>query len=74
MSEFRLPSGEWRCTRDHSTEPCGECDGCREVQAENRTWAEQIVVNHAAHMRLIEEKLGGLLPDGYQFQYGDRDE
>jgi len=25
-------------------------------------------------MRLIEEKLGGLLPDGYQFQYGDRDE
>ena len=35
MSEFRLPSGEWRCTQDHRTEPCGKCGGCYEVRAEN---------------------------------------
>lgn len=36
MSEFRLPSGEWRCTRDGVTEPCGECGGCCEVRGLNR--------------------------------------
>lgn len=74
MSEFRLPSGEWRCTRDHGTEPCGECGDCREVQAENRITVERIAMNHAAHMRLLEEKFSALLPDGYQFRYGDSDD
>lgn len=31
----RLPSGEWRCVAGNRTEPCGDCGGCREVQAEN---------------------------------------
>jgi hypothetical protein len=34
--ESRLPSGEWRCIRNHRTDPCGDCSGCREVQAINR--------------------------------------
>ena len=45
MSEFRLPSGEWRCTRDHSTEPCGECGGCREIAAINRSGIRDDVHN-----------------------------
>ena len=32
---FRRPDGSWSCTRDHVTEPCGDCDGCRQVAAEN---------------------------------------
>jgi hypothetical protein len=36
-SEYRLPSGEWRCIRDNVTEPCGDCAGCREIQQINRT-------------------------------------
>jgi hypothetical protein len=34
--EFRRPDGTWSCTRDHVTQPCGNCDGCRQVAAENR--------------------------------------
>jgi hypothetical protein len=34
--EFRRPDGTWSCTRDHVTQPCGDCDGCRTVAAENR--------------------------------------
>jgi hypothetical protein len=29
------PDGSWSCTRDGVTEPCGDCDSCRQVQAEN---------------------------------------
>lgn len=32
----RLPDGTWSCVKDGTTEPCGECGGCRSVQAENR--------------------------------------
>src|SRR5882672_10469368 len=45
MSEFRLPSGEWRCTLDHTTEPCGECGGCREIAAINRSGVRDDVHN-----------------------------
>jgi len=27
------PDGTWSCTREGATEPCGDCDGCRQVQA-----------------------------------------
>ena len=29
--------GTWSCVRDGATEPCEDCDGCRSVEAENRT-------------------------------------
>ena len=32
---FYRPDGSWSCTRDHVTEPCGDCDGCRQVMAEH---------------------------------------
>lgn len=44
VTEFRLPDGEWRCARDHVTEPCGECEGCREIQAINRTGSRDDVL------------------------------
>ena len=34
-SEFRLPDGTWSCVRDGVTEPCGDCDGCRQIAAMN---------------------------------------
>lgn len=37
-SSYR-PDGSWSCTRDGVTGPCGECGGCRQVQAENRAVA-----------------------------------
>lgn len=33
-SSYR-PDGSWSCTRDGVTAPCGDCDGCRQVQAAN---------------------------------------
>ena len=44
-TRFRLPSGEWRCTQDHRTEPCGKCGGCREVEAINRSGVHDDVHN-----------------------------
>lgn len=32
----RMPDGRWSCTRDHVTEPCGDCDGCRYVYAQRK--------------------------------------
>jgi hypothetical protein len=34
------PDGTWSCTRDGVTRPCGDCDGCRQVQAQNAAEAE----------------------------------
>jgi hypothetical protein len=31
----RTPDGRWSCVRDGATGPCGNCDGCRHVQAQN---------------------------------------
>jgi len=45
VSEFRLPSGEWRCAVDGVTEPCGECGGCREIAAINRSGVRDDVHN-----------------------------
>lgn len=45
MSEFRLPSGEWRCACDHVTEPCGNCEGCREIAAINRSGVRDDIHN-----------------------------
>lgn len=36
VAASRLPDGTWSCVKDGTTEPCGECGGCRSVQAENR--------------------------------------
>lgn len=44
-TEFRLPDGEWRCTRDNTTEPCGDCEGCWEIQAINRSGVRDDVHN-----------------------------
>lgn len=32
---FYRTDGSWSCVRDGVTVPCGECDGCRQVAAEN---------------------------------------
>lgn len=32
---YRL-DGSWSCTKDGVTRPCGDCDGCHQVAAENR--------------------------------------
>lgn len=45
MSEFRLPSGGWRCAVDGVTEPCGECGGCREIAAINRSGVRDDIHN-----------------------------
>lgn len=37
--EFREPDGQWHCTTDHVTEPCGRCGPCRETAARNRVAA-----------------------------------
>lgn len=39
VAASRLPDGTWSCVKDGVTEPCGECGGCRSVQAENRALA-----------------------------------
>jgi hypothetical protein len=31
----RTPDGRWSCIRDGVSEPCGDCGGCRQVQAQN---------------------------------------
>jgi hypothetical protein len=49
------PDGSWSCTRDHVAEPCGECDGCRQVQAENA--AEDPVL--PSGLKLSEDARGG---------------
>lgn len=36
VAASRLPDETWSCVKDGVTEPCGECGGCRSVQAENR--------------------------------------
>lgn len=38
--EFRLPDGTWSCVRDGVAEPCGDCDGCRQIAAINAANAE----------------------------------
>jgi hypothetical protein len=49
------PDGSWACTRDRVTSPCGECDGCRHVQAGNLGAAP----GQPGGLRLSDDSRGG---------------
>jgi hypothetical protein len=51
------PDGSWSCTRERVTGPCGECDGCRSIQAENISTAN--VLPSPGGLMLSQDAQGG---------------
>jgi hypothetical protein len=51
------PDGSWSCTQDRATQPCGDCDGCRQVQAENITAANALP--QPGGLRVSQDPRGG---------------
>jgi hypothetical protein len=63
--EFYRPDGAWSCVRDHVTEPCGDCDGCRHIQAANAAEAPLwsiLIATLASRREKLTRLLAHLLP------------